>query len=295
MPNIKILKPFVPIKLDQIKVYRFAAPKVSTDSILQVARAFHLKGDPNAGKISSLKNEIHYDEGIFAVRQSVLTGSVKYRNTVEYQKDDGKSNVQFKPEEAIEIATSYVKATNIANLAEYDIRNAKITTLSVGGSDINLKQVDPTRAIDNGVVLQRMIDNIPVDGPGGKTFVFINAAKQVTAFESYARKIEGVEATIPASGILTVDEAQRNLETFYKAANQDITIQEIRFGYFELGWNDKQTFLEPAYVMPIILNSPESRMRSGSIYIVPALRKPYELVMPVAPQTPRQPVRAVVK
>jgi hypothetical protein len=69
-----------------------------------------------------------------------------------------------------------------------------------------------------------------------------------------------------------------------------VDVNEVRFCYFELGWNDNQKYLQPAYVVLATLFGPDERIRTGEIFVTPAAANAAgPLVPPIPKRRPQKP------
>ena len=64
----------------------------------------------------------------------------------------------------------------------------------------------------------------------------------------------------------------------------EVEIGELRFCYYELGWNDEQRYLQPAYFILATLIGPDKRIRTGDIHATPAAVNNVGRVMPPPPR-----------
>src|SRR5207248_1965835 len=64
-----------------------------------------------------------------------------------------------------------------------------------------------------------------------------------------------------------VQEASRMWEK--RGVVGEVEIGEVRFCYYELGWNDEQRYLQPAYFVLATLIGPDKRIRTGDIHATP--------------------------
>jgi hypothetical protein len=63
-----------------------------------------------------------------------------------------------------------------------------------------------------------------------------------------------------------------------------IEIEDIRFGYFELGWDDAQSYLQPAYILPLTITATDGpfsgHIGTRSEHLVAAATHPPEPLIP---------------
>ena len=63
----------------------------------------------------------------------------------------------------------------------------------------------------------------------------------------------------------------------------EVEVSEVRFCYYETGWNDRQRYLQPAYTVIATLFGPDRRIRTGNIYVSPAAVNHVGRIAPAAP------------
>ena len=79
-----------------------------------------------------------------------------------------------------------------------------------------------------------------------------------------------------------MDRARRS---WAKRGVGDVDVLEVRLCYFELGWNGKQRYLQPAYIVLATLFGSDRRIKTRDIYVMPAAVNHAGRIMVVAPST----------
>jgi len=266
MAQIKILakKPEVPERPPPI--YLLKTPHVTLSSLDRSARGFKLKADEEHGRYTIDSDSLTYSEGPFDLKLNRNSGALRFRDRARWQADDGKSNLDLSDERAVEVARRHIRAFKLEPADEFRLQ--KVTHLHVGTSDSKGEHRDE-RVIDAGVVFQRVIRGIPVDGPGGKMVAYIGSDGKITGIERIWRDIARVHRQVKS--LRTAESALEDLERRWPAdAQGTVEVNEFRFGYFELGWQDSQQYLQPAYVLLLRLVSPDKRFSRRSVWVVPA-------------------------
>ncbi|MDD2522928.1 MAG: hypothetical protein PHW11_08960 [Anaerolineaceae bacterium] len=215
------------------------------------------------------------------------SGGVRFIDRSRWMVDDQKSKISYKDDEAIEIATSYIKKRKLAKSDEFKL--LKVTHLYVGSADEKLKNVEE-RAIDTGVLFQRMVNGVPVLGPGGKMMVFLDVNGEFTGLEKIWRPI--IEVNREVEGIQKPEFAENKLARFLKNCNvMKADVEDMEFGYFEQDWGDRQKILQPAYVFKLRLpfNKGEGFMKSA--FVVEAATNPVGTLIRYKRKTEEQPPR----
>ena len=200
--------------------------------------------------------------------------------------DDRKSDLKIEDAAATRLAQNYVKKYKLAPAAE--MKFLKAARLHVGEATQGGKEASD-RTIDVAVALQRLVDKIPVDGPGGKVIVYLDYERQATGFEKIWRDIAGVHKR--GESYRTPQNALSDMAAHFRTKQGIIEVQEMRFGYFEEGWRDKQQYMQPAYVIFGMLSSPDGLVRKRTIYVAAALSNAVGRITPPLKSKPPQRAR----
>ncbi len=285
MGNIKFLNTKVALPQTPVKVYHTAAPAISNNSILGIAKTFSLQANAKIGTFASNNANLTYNEGNLVVKQCLVSGAVTYRDAHLWMMDDGKSHVAFNDDKASSMASAHLQSLNMVNMHEVQVQ--RVTNLNVGVCAKDGKNSE-TRVIDKGIVYTRLIDGIPVQGPGGKIQVYINAAEQETGHDHIWRALGTIHSTVDTKHLLTPDAAMADLKKFWANSKWDIEVASISFAYYEAGWGETQAFHQPAYIMPLTLKSADGRFKMGSVHVFSAIPNSPEALMPAPPAYAKQ-------
>jgi hypothetical protein len=254
-----------------------------------MARRFELKGDLESGDLLKDADELTYSEGPFVVTLFRSSGALRYYDRTRWQVDDGKSAVEFSDDQAIGIAQEFISRADLAPLAECKL--LKVSHLHVAAMERESNSHDE-RIIDVGVVFQRTIDNVPVDGAGGKVTVYVGHDGAVTGVERIWRDIADVHRKVPSGQLRPPEYARDRLARYWRQSEAArIEVKETRFGYYELGRGRSQRYLQPAYIMPLMLIGLDERFAMESVHVVAAASKPVGRLMPRRRPMPEQPQR----
>jgi hypothetical protein len=251
------------------RIYRLAPVKVKQSTLLETARRLGLGGTLRQGAIEKHQGAITYVEGPWAVTLYRASGGLRFQDRTRWLVDDGVSEVTFGAETGVELARAVVKKYDLAPLDQ--LRVYKVTRLHAAAYEVKSLK-GKTRVIDMGVVFQRMIEGVPVDGPGGKVMVYLDARGEMTGFDRVWREIQG--AGQPVRTLRDPRSAEEELARYQSDQLGRIEVTEVRFGYFELGWKSTQRLLQPAYVMVLNLVGRDERFTKGSVHVTPAADPP---------------------
>lgn len=276
MAEITFTNPLPTLQPVNANIYRLKAPGITESFLRETARQFGLNGDVRSGEFFKDDEELTYTEGPFVVTLYRASGALRYYDSLRWQMDDKISNVGFSDEEAVEIARRFIAQSDLVPLAECEL--SKVSHLRAGTMEFDSDFYEE-RVIDVGVIFKRTVDDLPVLGPGGKVTVYIDHNGDVTGFERIWRNISHLYREVPFEQLRAPEYAERSLDRYLRSKkNGRIEVEAVDFGYFELGKNELQLYLQPAYVMSTRLVGPEfrpdMRMTVSLTHVVPAARKP---------------------
>lgn len=236
-----------------LTVYKLAPPQATTTQVAAMSQRFGLSGKMR--EFITSNEWTSYEEGRFRVSVHRNSGAVRYVHRDKYGMETEK-DFKLSPNETQKIAETFLGRTKL--YPEKQARLHKITYLRSGVSDLKGKEKSE-RLIDAGVIYRRLVDETPVEGPGGYAMVNIDPEGEVIGLRSVWRQTSERQAKVK---IIPVSQA---LETFEKSVSRvqgELTVTTANFGYFEQSEMDKQTYLEPAYVFIYVVQNGEVAHKS---------------------------------
>ena len=280
------------IPQERARIFRLAPPRVSQKMVLAHARRFGLNASVKTGTLCQDARQTIYSEGSFRLVMHHASGGLRFFDEARWQVDDGTSHVEFDDATAIAMAERFVKTHSVVPPAEYKV--LRVTRLNVGIAE-KRTMLTEHRVVDVGVAFTRVVDGIPVEGPGGKAMVYIDSKGNLTGIDCLWRDVLGVHAeNVPLRSPDQVqEEAMREWAT---EGSGRVTIDDFRFGYFEHGWDISQRYLQPAYLLSMTFTATEGELAGrtimGSGYCgAAAVQSPERLVPRLQrprPQAPRE-------
>lgn len=283
--DIKVTGNLIPTPRGQSSIYRLKTPSVNEKAVRALARRLGMQADAKSGTLRSDADKLTYSQGLLELTMYRESGGIRFIDRARWQVDDRKSDLKIEDAAASRLAQNFVKKYKLAPSAE--TKFLKAARLHVGEATQGGKEASD-RTIDVAVALQRLVDKIPVDGPGGKVIVYLDHERRATGLERIWREIAGVYRR--GESYRTPQNALDAMAAHFKAKQGVVEVQEIRFGYFEEGWRSKQQYLQPACVIIGMLTSPDGRVRKRTIYVAPALSNAVGGITP--PLEPKPPQRA---
>ncbi len=289
MPEIKFLARLKETPTVKTQILRLAPPSVNEKMLHDFSNRLGLQGTRQRGILRQDADSLTYTEGTNMIQMFRASGGIRFADQARWQIDDSKSEVKITDNDAISMAQKKIQQIELVPLKE--CRVSKVTRLRAGSLEKASGKFEE-RVIDTGVVFQRMIDKVPVDGPGGMVVIYLDHNGDMTGFDCIWRKV--LEVYKPVDKLQTPQFAETKLSTFYKDFKIDrIDVKETRFGYFEMGWTYAQQYLQPAYIMPVTLFAQrEGTMIMKSAFVLEAAVTPVGTLMPkrkvIKAQPPRQ-------
>lgn len=228
-------------------IFQLTLPVVDEEAMHAFASrlGFDLKRDGGEWRYDRERLVCAQGPHVFAIYRS--SGALRYYDERRWQVDDGSSVVQFGDDEAIAIAQQLIAKYSLVGSEVFE--PLRVSRLNVGVATRTGEHVEE-RVIDVGVVFQRVIDGLPVGGPGGKLMLYIDHNAEMTGCERIARTISGVYCSVERlhGPDHLLDEVAR-----YWGRNGDgrVIVESVRLGYVELDREVPQEFLQPAYLMSL--------------------------------------------
>jgi hypothetical protein len=266
MADIKINTKLTIPKGKPASIYRLVTPRVTEKSIRELANRLGMRADSKSGLLKSDADKLTFSVGHLELTMYRASGAVRFIDRARWQIDDRQSELKIGDEEATRLAQNLTQKYKLGPVAE--TKFLKAARLHVGEATRAGKEASD-RIIDVAVALQRLVNKIPVDGPGGKIVVYLNAEREMTGFQRIWRDLDGVHKR--GASYRSPQSALEDMAAHFAKKRAVIEVQDVRFGYFEEGPRSKQRYLQPAYVIIGMLSAPEGGSRKRAIYVAPAL------------------------
>jgi hypothetical protein len=264
------------------RVYKLPAPKVSAASLKAAARSLGLEG-ADFDLVTST-DRMGYHARRWQVEMHRASGALHAIDIDRYGMDSGKP-FEVSDRKAQAIAARFIEQGKLLDLAS--ARPLQVTHLRGADGDIKGGKINE-RVLDAGVVYGRMVDGLPVTGPGGLAMVHVEAGGAVVGVRSTWRALGAAAGTVK---IRPVEWALEGLHRAVAGMVGEVTVVKAQFGYFELGVLDRQTVLEPVYAFVYVARNED--IASKHVHVVHAGDKAYGRLMgrrrfPAAEQATRR-------
>jgi hypothetical protein len=283
MANVKVLATLPELPKIPPPILTLRRPQANERALLTLARGLKLRGNETVGSIQRDATTFGYSEGVFDLIVHRASGAFRFRDRTRWQIDQG-ANLDLSDEEAIKRARALLRRYKLMP-AESKVLRVSRLNVAVAGPE---RKMEDHRIIDVAVCLQPVVRGVPLDGPGGKVTVYLDH-EGLTCLDYLSRRVGPVyrKVTQLRSPEYAIDLATRD---WNRRGVHGVEINEVRFCYFELGWNDEQKYLQPAYIVLATLVGPDERIRTGDIFVTPAaVNAAGALLPPVRKPRPQKP------
>jgi hypothetical protein len=283
MATIKVLAKMPELPKTPPPILTLPRPQVSERALLTLARSLNLKGTEAVGSIHRDASTFGYSEGAFDLILHRASGAFRLKDRNRWQIDH-RSNVEISDEDAIKRARTLLKRYKLLPKESKVLRVSRLNVAAAGPE----RRIEDHRIIDVAVCLQPIVRGVPLDGPGGKVMVYLDH-EGLTCIDYLSRRVGSIYQKVTGlrSPEYAIDLASRD---WSRRGVSGVEINEVRFCYFELGWNDEQKYLQPVYIVLATLIGPDERIRMGDIFVTPAAMNPAgTLVPPIRKPRPQKP------
>lgn len=266
------------------RIYQLRAPAVSERSVYSLAERFGLPTSRRA-RLSQDSTSLSYAVESQVVQVYRASGGVRYHDERRWLVDQGGS-LEIEDGEADRLARAVVDRLQL--VPPDDVRLLKVTRLRAG--DVEVATGEGTeRVIDVGVVYQRLIDGVPVEGPGGTMVVYLDSDRELAGVDRLWRDVSGVYRESPE--LRPWRQVQGLVARRLQTERARVTVTEARLGYWELGWTVAQRFLQPAYVLEMERPAMQGRSIMRATWVTAASQNPVGTLDPPRRTRREQPVR----
>lgn len=245
-------------------IFKLLPPRANERALLDLAHGFKLKAGEQAGSISRDASTFTYSEGAFDIVLHRASGAFRFKDRNRWQIDQ-RLNVELSDEKAVKLAQGQLSRYKLLPENSKVLRVSRLHVATAGPD----RKMQDHRVIDVAVCLQPIIRGLPVDGPGGKIMVYLDHEGETTCLDHISRRLGPVYRKV--TKLLTPEQAVEKATRMWEQREvSEIEVHEVRFCYFEMGWNDAQRFLQPAYIVLATLIGPDKRIKTGDIFVTPA-------------------------
>lgn len=239
-----------------VNVYQLQTPNVTNAEILKRSKGFGLTG--RGQDFISGAESLAYREGRFHLEMHLKSGAINYRHLDKYGRIPEKK-FDLTDRRATTVARKFLETAKLFPIASAQQR--AITHMRSADADVKTKRINE-QIIDTGVVYGRVVEDLPVDGPGGFALVSVDPEAEVIGLRSVWRGLGKRQAKVK---IKSADDFIKQFERQAAKFKGDTTVIKAGFSYFELGPLDQQTVLEPAFWFIYVVRFKEVALKSAFV------------------------------
>ncbi len=262
-----------------LNIYRLRRPEVGEDEVRRLGGRFGLRATPQSGTfVLDPRGSAYSEPSGWGLKLFRGSGGWQYRHAVRWQADAGRPHSAIGDDEAAGSALDALARHAVATAPEFEL--VRVERLHVAHAERGGAHHEE-RVAGVRVLFRRVLDGLPVDGPGGKTTVYLDDARELTGIDHLWHAIDEVHE--PVTELRSIDEALEELRRRYGPGEGRVEVTDLHLGYFELGWDEQQEYLQPAYVFTLLLRSEDERFRMKATVPVAAA---VNAVVPIEPRVP---------
>jgi len=259
----------IPVRMPELPeslppIFTLRPPRVDEKTLLNLARNFKLKAGDDVGSIRRDTSTFTYSEGPYDLVLHRASGAFRLKDRNRWQVDHG-AHVQLSDEDAVKRARALLKRYKLLPEDSKVLRVSHLN-VAVAGPD---RKIQDQRVIDVAVCCQPVVRGVPVDGPGGSVTVYLDHEGEMTCIDHISRRRGPIHRKV--TGLRSPDYALEEASRIWERRGiREVEVSEIRFCYFELGRDDEQRYLQPAYIILATLIGSDERIRTGDVVVIPA-------------------------
>jgi len=271
--------------LRRLAIYTCARPRVTEPSVLSLAGRLGLQAIRNQGIWRSDARTLQFAEGGQELTVHFASGAFRLVDRHRWQQDDGQSSLDINDAQAVAIARRHLARIRLVSLRECSLM--KVSRLRVGLASLESDESNE-RVVSASVIFRRKVGGVICDGPGGRIMIHIDQRREVTGYDQVWRPLIGRPRAVRSLRDATEIRAELN-RVVERFGATTVEVLETRFGMFELGPDDSQSYLQPAFVY--ILRAGNATMHRKHVHVMPAATNDAGPLTPPPPKPRRLPPR----
>jgi hypothetical protein len=248
---------------DQAAIHELAVAPVDQPSIVKLLVRLGLEKRLRELTWERSQNWITAGDPQATLSVNELSGGLRYR--LRPLVDEPGTEVKTSAERLEQIARGFLE--QLGRPADPLVLE-RITYLHVKTGD-STGEESASSTLDAGLIFTRVVDDLPVVGPGGMVMVKIGTDESVVGGREIWRPVlRGGEKV----RLRTPDEANELLRLRLKkwGVAGPVHVRKARMGYAELGIEERQRYLEPCYAY--VVETEGGLVPSKRVEVIPAAR-----------------------
>lgn len=265
-----------------LPVYQLQRPTATRAALSAIAKRIAPSENGN-GEFTDAGEWLAYRQGLHEFEVHKRSGALGFRHLERYGVEL-EEPFEVRDAEAVRIAQRLIEQARLVPMKE--ARMERVTHLHGALARVDDGGQPEEKILDAGVLFRRIVNDVPVTGPGGAVMVHVGPEKEIVGvkriWRALGRQVEKVKIRPPEFAV-------QRLEKLAGRFEGNVVVTKAEFGYFEQGPLDGQTTLQPAYAFVYEVEGPFTHK---SAEVVPAGEKSFGALrgkkrFPVRPE-PRQ-------
>lgn len=224
-----------------LPVYQLQRPTATRAELTELAKRI-VRSEDGEQEFKDAGNWIAYRNGLHEFEVNKRSGALAFRHLEKYGVELENTPFVLRDQEAVRIATGLAEQARLVPMKE--ARMERVTHLHAASARMDDGGKPEEKILDAGVLFRRIINDVPVTGPGGALIVNIGPEGEVVGARRIWRPLGKQAGKVK---IRPAEFAIQRLERLARGIEGDVAITKAEFGYFEQGPLDGQTTLQPAY------------------------------------------------
>lgn len=223
-----------------LPVYQLQKPAATRAQLTEIAKRI-APSENGEREFTDAGNWLAYRDGLHEFEVNKRSGALGFRHLEKYGVEL-EEPFELRDEEAARIAKRLAEKAQLVPMKE--ARMERVTHLHAAIAKMDDGGRPDEKILDAGVLFRRIVNGVPVTGPGGALMIHIGPEREIVG----ARRIwRGLGKQAGKVKIRPREFAIERLERLLRGVEGNIVVTKAEFGYFEQGPLDGQTTLQPAY------------------------------------------------
>jgi hypothetical protein len=223
-----------------LPVYQLQKPQATRVQLTEIAKRLS-PDETGDGEFKDAGPWLAYREGLHEFELNKKSGALGFRHLEKYGVEL-ETPFELRDQQAAKIARGIVERARLVPLKEAKME--RVTHLHAAIARMDDGGRPEERILDAGVLFRRIINGVPVTGPGGGLIVNIGPEGEIVGAQRVWR---GLGKQAGKVKIRPPEFAIQRLEKLAGGVEGDLVVTKAEFGYFEQGPLDGQTTMQPAY------------------------------------------------
>lgn len=248
-----------------LPVYQLQRPTATRAALSALAKRI-APSENGVGEFTDAGDWLGYRDGLHEFEVHKRSGALGFRHLERYGVELD-TPFELRDADAVKIAQGLIEQARLVPMKE--ARMERVTHLHGALARVDDGGQPEEKILDAGVLFRRIVNGVPVTGPGGTVMVHVGPDKDIVGVKRIWRALGKQAGKVK---IRPAEFAIQRLEKLAAGFEGNVVVTRAEFGYFEQGPLDGQTTLQPAYAF---VYEVEGDFTHKSAEVVPAGEKSF--------------------